>query len=109
MLRSWLAAAWHFVRDPTGVELVFRPERLLDQYTNHGMASGDCDDAAVLSAALGKAIGLRARFVVLGFFGPRMPFSHVYTELLGPDGWQEMDVTRIPNRPPASRVKVVPV
>lgn len=103
-LRGWLAGVWRFVRDPAGVELVHRPERQLDEYRRHGYISGDCDDAAVLAAAMGKAIGFPAQFVVLGFYGSRSPFSHVYTELLvRPGRWVEFDVTRIPNRPSTTR------
>lgn len=100
---------WRFVRDPAGVELVHRPERLLDLWRAKGHIPGDCDDAAVLGAALGKSIGLPARFVVLGFYGPTMPFSHVYAELQTPQGWADLDVTRTPNRLPTTRLKVFPV
>lgn len=97
---------WRFVRDPTGIELLHRPERLLDQIAAGGYAIGDCDDAAILGAALGKAVGFSARFVVLGFFGPRGPFSHVYTELWTGTGWRELDITRTPQRPQTTRWKV---
>ena len=109
-LRGWLGRVWRFRRDPHGVELVHRPERLLDQFSSWGYVLGDCDDAAVLGAALGKALGFTSRFVVLGFFGPRMPFSHVYTEVRGPRGWVDLDVTRPPGwQLPATRWKAVSV
>lgn len=108
-LRQWMAAHWRFVRDPSGVELVHRPERLLDQIGTGGYAIGDCDDAAVLGAALGKAVGFSAQFVVLGFLGSRGPFSHVYAELLTGTGWRELDITRTPRRPRTTRRKEVRV
>lgn len=108
-LRAWMDRNFRFIPDPVGVELVHRPERLLDELDVQGYIVGDCDDAAVLGAALGKAVGFPARFVVLGFFTPRAPFAHVYTELLGDTGWFELDVTKSENRPLPTRVKVVRV
>lgn len=109
-LRAWLLVSWRFVRDPAGVELVHRPERLLDEFRQWGYITGDCDDAAVLGAALGKAVGFPARWVVLGFHGPRSPFTHVFVELMEhPGQWKELDVTRPPRRPPTTRRKVIRV
>jgi transglutaminase-like putative cysteine protease len=105
-LRRWLVSHWQFVRDPSGIELIHRPERLLDQIRTQGYALGDCDDAAILGAALGKIVGFPARFVVLGFFGPSRPFSHVFTELWVTQSWCELDVTRTPQRPAVTRWKV---
>ncbi|MEE8177710.1 MAG: hypothetical protein V3T65_06925 [Acidobacteriota bacterium] len=67
---------------------------MLEDMQRWGAAQVDCDDAAVLSAALGKAVGLKPRFVVLGFEGPTGPYRHVYTELFDGVAWTEMDVTR---------------
>ncbi len=109
-LRAWLVTVWRFVRDPAAVELVHRPERLLDEYSCQGYIDGDCDDAAVLGASLGKAVGFPARYVVLGFHGPRSLFTHVYTELMVRPGlWGDLDVTRPPRRPVITRRKAVRV
>lgn len=105
-LRRWLVGHWRFLRDPSGVELLHRPERLLDQILQTGYATGDCDDVAILGAALGKVVGFPARFVVLGFFGTDGPFSHVYTELWVTQSWQELDITRTAQRPATTRWKV---
>jgi transglutaminase-like putative cysteine protease len=102
-IRSWLQRVWRFRRDPLNVELVHRPEPQLAEYRQHGYISGDCDDASVLGAVLGRAIGLQGRFVVLGFMGTRGPMAHVYAELCGPDGWVDLDITRPPHRPSPSR------
>ncbi len=106
-LRAWLRRVWRFQRDPAGVELVHRPERLLDEWQATGYISGDCDDAAVLGGALGLALGFAGRFVVLAFGGG--PYQHVYTELLVDPlaGWLDLDITRSRVRPAPSRVKVV--
>ena len=87
-----------FLRDPRGTELLHGP-RLLSKLIidGRGPLRVDCDDAAILSAALGLTVGLRARFVAVGFRSPQAPLKHVFTELAGlsPNArWVEMDVTR---------------
>lgn len=66
---------------------------MLQKIFKEGAANGDCDDVAILGAALGMAVGLPASFVLVGF-DRNEPFQHVYTELYtGLQGWAEMDVT----------------
>lgn len=71
--------------------------------------AGDCDDHAVLIAALLEAIGYQTRFKTVGVAG-EYEFTHVYAEALNPDtgqwtaldttvddaypGWQPPDITR---------------
>lgn len=107
-IRDWLQTYNRFVRDPSNIELVHRPERLLDEVQAWGYFYGDCDDVATIGAALGKAVGFPARFVVLGFLPPPVsPYMHVYAELQGPgaDGpaWYDLDVTRPAVRPTVTR------
>lgn len=97
-IRSWMADHFVFINDPTGVELLSTPVYMLATIQQRGFAQGDCDDAAILAAALGKAVGLRARFVLAGFEGPRGPFRHVFAALKGRQVWYGMDVTK-PQRP----------
>lgn len=100
-IRSWMQRNFRFVRDPVGVELVRDPVYQLTQWQNNGYISGDCDDAAVLGAALGKANGIGARFIAVGF-APGGPLLHVFTILTGRrDGGMgslgpgvDLDVTR---------------
>jgi transglutaminase-like putative cysteine protease len=106
VLRAWLQSRFRFVRDPYGVELVYSPERQVDMFRRQGYIEGDCDDAAVLAAALAQALGFRVRFKLLSFFNLETP-SHIYTEALGPYGWVEFDVTRPPRRPIPTAVKDV--
>lgn len=91
-IRAWLSDHVRFLRDPRGVELLHAPSWQVAEYNRTGSLSVDCDDVAMLAAALGMAIGLRARFVVLG----RQSFEHVYAELAPPNGlpWLEQDITR---------------
>lgn len=101
-IRGFLERRFSFVPDPTGVELLKTPNHMLERIQSHGFATGDCDDAAILGAALGKAVGLRARFRLLGF-APRGPARHVFTELETERGWLELDTTR-PAQIPADLV-----
>lgn len=94
-IRQYLDDHLSFIRDPAGLELFHTPEWQLLQIAKKAYIAVDCDDVAILGAALGKAIGLRARFVVIGFQGLRGPFSHIWAELLGDRGqWRELDITR---------------
>lgn len=100
-IRSFLSDHVRFQPDPSGVELIRSPRLLLEQIADRG-ARGDCDDVATLGAALGMAVGIPARFKLLGFT-PAGPFEHVYTELLTSQGPVELDTTR-PAQMPAGLV-----
>jgi transglutaminase-like putative cysteine protease len=113
-IRSWLARYFKFVDDPTGLELLRDPENLLREYYATNRIIGDCDEAAVLGAALGKAIGLVACFTVYAFTaadGGSGDFSHVFASLLTDDGRAvSLDVTKPAGSvPPPSRVLSVEV
>ena len=102
-LHQWLARHSWFVRDPKIAELLVSPWQQLADLTRQGILTYDCDDAAMLAAALGGAIGLRARFVVVGFRSRSAPFRHVWTELsppVRPPRWTALDVTRKSQRLP---------
>lgn len=100
VIREWLAGVVEFMRDPDGVEALHSPDLMIRQLLTIGPPlSIDCDDAAILAAAVGGAVGLKARLVTVGFLSPRSPFRHVWTELASPAGpyagrWVDMDVTR---------------
>lgn len=93
-IRFWLAQNFRFISDPIGVELVRAPDYMLRQFNTLGYVSGDCDDAAVLGAALGKSVGVPAEFIAIGFkkFGS---LAHVYTNLKPSNGPViSLDVTK---------------
>lgn len=109
-VRAWLARNFKFVPDPVGLELLRDPEYQLREWMTRGQIIGDCDDAAILGAALGKAVGINAKFVAVGFRDPG-PLVHVYAVLTGPVGRAigsagagvDLDVTR----PLGARAKIV--
>lgn len=108
VLREWLAVSILFQRDPRGTEALHDPVVVLRAILTRGTASVDCDDVAMLAAAMGLSLGLRARFVVVGF-SPTGPFRHVWTDLADPrpsaPGWVECDITRPAQHIVASMVK----
>lgn len=95
-IRSFIEQHTEFLRDPDTVEMLHGPAWQLRQINQRGIVQVDCDDVAMLAAALGKAVGLRARFVVVGFGTRTAPYRHVWAELSPrmPLSWIEMDVTR---------------
>lgn len=103
-IRDFLAAHVVFLRDPSGAELLHGAPWQLAQVDKYGEVRVDCDDAAILAAALGKAVGLLARYVLVGFLSPAAPFRHVWCELsspIPPQAWVECDVTRSSQRLPS--------
>lgn len=112
-IRGFLAQHVHFVPDPLTVEWLTPPPALLQTIVDRFYTMADCDDVATLGAALGGAIGIPSRFVVLGFVHPNAPMGHVYTELFDGAQWVELDITRSVQHLPmvgmVSRRWIVPV
>lgn len=108
-IRDWLENHTEFLRDPDGVEMLHGPVWQANQINRYGVVQVDCDDVAMLGAALGKAVGLRARFVVVGFDSPRSPYRHVWAELSprARQQWVDMDVTRPAQGLPFDRISRV--
>lgn len=105
-IRAFIAGNVAFEFDPPGVELIRTPELLLTHIRCRGGAVGDCDDVAVLGAALGMAVGFTATYVLVGFH-PTDPFEHVYTELATDTGPVELDTTRPAHLPPELEIRRV--
>jgi hypothetical protein len=93
-VRQWLKRKVQFLADPADHELLRTPHYMLNRIRSVGRIQADCDDAAILAAALLGAIGIRTRFVAAGFQAVPGPLLHVWTDGLGENGWQELDVTR---------------
>lgn len=98
-IQSFLRRTWRFVEDDRQTEMLADPQTLLAMFQRHGVIAGDCDEVAILGAALGRAIGLRAEFIVLAFPSddPNEAdrFAHVYAVLLTDDDRRvNLDVTR---------------
>lgn len=70
-IQSWVQQHIRYVRDPPSIELVQTPQKTLQ------WAAGDCDDQAVLVAALLDSVGHPTQFYAVGFRGG--PLEHILT------------------------------
>lgn len=85
-VQAWVKRCIRYVRDVAGVETLTPPVYTI------GLKSGDCDDQAMLVAALLTSIGARTRFVAIGPIASM--FRHVYTEVFIPGrGWLPIETT----------------
>lgn len=104
-LLEWVQERWHYVRDPTTVELVQTPALMLREIRQRGEVQGDCDDAAVLFGALAESAGYPTQFVVQGPNGDL--FRHVVIEVQAGGRWLAVDPSQgahgIGWAPPAGR------
>jgi transglutaminase-like putative cysteine protease len=96
LVSDWVEQHVEFLPDPSVAEALVPPGVAVGIIAARGVLQADCDDVAMLAAALGLSIGLRARFVVVAFGSPSAPFAHVWTDLSAPDGasWLTVDPTR---------------
>ena len=109
-IAGWIAMHTRFLYDPSVAEALVPPDVTLQIIENQGIAQIDCDDVAILAAALGLSIGLRARFVVVGFLTADAPYEHVWTELSDTSGqeWVPVDPSRpLMGLPPIVRPPLV--
>ena len=81
----WVKQHIRYVNDVRDVETLATPKATLE------VASGDCDDMAILLASLLESIGHPTRFVALGFDDQN--YSHVLTETRLGSKWLSLDPT----------------
>jgi len=86
-IRNWVAEYVRYQNDSLHVEIVKDPQRLIEEYQEHGIAVGDCDDIALLIGTLALTLGRKAEFIVAGF-GERGHYSHVFARVLEPRSGQ---------------------
>jgi hypothetical protein len=96
ILGRWIEARVYFLADPLYAEALHAPAWQIREILTRGVIGVDCDDVAMLAAAMGLSIGLRARFVLVGFNLPNAPFRHIWTELAAVQNphWVAIDPTR---------------
>lgn len=94
LLKAWLTPRYRFEPDPLELEVISAPDLQLCRFQVDGFVSGDCDDLAVLVAALGILAGLRPRFVVIAL-ETGGPFEHVWTELWDGMRWLDYDLVAV--------------
>lgn len=82
-IRNDVAQRVRYVNDPTHVELVKDPQRLVEEIAMHGVTQGDCDDQTGLICALNMALGRQCRIHGAGFSGDGQ-LSHVFAAVQEP-------------------------
>lgn len=93
LIRAWVDGHTRWVPDPLEAEYLVPPLELLGRMRTAGVAVGDCDDIAMLAAALLRAVGIRARLRAVAFV-PFTQFRHVYAEGWDGSSWRELDTSR---------------
>lgn len=96
-LRHWIDKSVTIVDEFE--ELLISPCLLIRDIFLNGLAFGDCDDIAMLSASILASIGARVRFLAV-FPQEDGSFAHVITQYIFPSdsGWRDFDAT-IPFEP----------
>ena len=80
-----------YVRDMRQMETLYFPDKTL------ALKAGDCDDMAMLFAALAETIGFETRFCAIGVDGEE--FSHVSAQCLVPGfGWVNAETIPIDDK-----------
>lgn len=85
-LFSYVKSTFRFVQDPTLVELIHTPEKLLQ------IRSGDCDDFTVFLSSLLGAVGYETRVAIVG--PGKDVWSHTFPEVLLDGNWVPLDATK---------------
>jgi hypothetical protein len=67
-----------YVKDPVGTESLQAPDMMIRMMKDVGYAMGDCDDMALLSAALLMSIGIRPRFRAIRYREGSANYNHIY-------------------------------
>lgn len=79
-----------FQRDPRGCEYLRFPDQMIADIANRGVALGDCDDRAILGAAMLRSMHHRPGFVVVRAT-PGRKFHHVYFGVYTDRGFFPLD------------------
>lgn len=82
---NFVTSRVRYQKDPVGMELVQSPLVTLQ------IGAGDCDDQVALVAALAQAVGIPARFRVVGYFPDQL--EHIFPELNVDGRWIPADTT----------------
>lgn len=84
-LYTWITKNINYVRDPWNIERIQSPDVTIRQ------KAGDCDDHAILSAALLQSLGIQTGFRIVSRTG--RTYDHIYTVFRSPKGWKSFDTT----------------
>jgi len=82
---KWMVRTINYVRDPWNIERIQSPDVTIRQ------KAGDCDDHAILGAALLQSLGIQTGFRIVSRTGEN--FDHIYAVYRSPQGWKSFDTT----------------
>lgn len=85
LIQKWVRENIRYVRDVNGIETIQTPEATLE------IGQGDCDDQAILVAALLESIGHPTRFRAIA--AGTNSFNHVFTETKVGSKWLSVETT----------------
>ena len=78
--------------DPINYELFIHPRRMVEDYYQGRLHSGDCDDHALLNAALLGSIGYKTRIILVDN-GRSGEINHALSQVETKIGWVDVDTT----------------
>lgn len=87
------------VYTPEPVEVLRTPEYMLQAIVSRGFFNGDCDDAAILVAAISKGMGIPCKLVAISEGILSDDYVHVFVEMLYNNQWVIVDPTIAPGTP----------
>ena len=92
---NWVKTNVHYIPDPENVEWFTSPAKMVEKYRQGYILAGDCDDHALLNAALLKVLGYQARVALVAFEGNDI--THAYAEVYSPtlQRWIAVDTTSV--------------
>lgn len=101
VVKDYVSNLVKYQPDPQRAELFTSPHKMME-LIYQGTAMGDCDDFAILCAAIYRALGYNARIVLLDQTGQGFNHAanHVYSE--SANLWYYVDATRSLKVAPAS-------
>lgn len=85
VIYKWMVRNINYVRDPWNIERIQSPAVTLAQ------KAGDCDDHAILGAALLQSLGIQTGFRIISRTG--RTYDHIFAVYHSPDGWKSFDTT----------------
>jgi len=92
-IRQWVCSHYRLIGECD--EMLVAPEYQIDEINHKGYFAGDCDDCAMLVAALLASIGIPVRFRAIKITDTE--FEHVFTEARIRGVWYPVDPT-VPER-----------
>lgn len=87
---DWIKDNVKYIPDPDQIELFISPVRMVNEYRKGMLLGGDCDDMAILAAALYRSIGIPANVILIDSTGGGL--NHAFCQVRSNKlGWTNCD------------------